>query len=324
MWGVLVGWLGGAVFGVGLLAWRVPTFHWSTLRAALSQVPTAIRFGGPLQVAAVLGTANIHVDKILLARYAGLASVVPYELGSRVTTTILTFPQLMLGPVLSEAVQLHVEGADARLRELHDRAMNYYLGATVLLLVPLLACADRILGTWLATPHPEAALVLRWVAIQSGIALSAGMATTIARAMGNTRLEAMYAVIAVSIHVGLSVILIPRFGILGALGSIVIGSIVGVTYFMTAFLRLTRWPWSSVLRAGVIPTAVLIVAALAGAAIDARLPQVPGVRGWLWLAASVAIAVGMASAALVVTRYLKWHEALSVLDRAFRTGRRPA
>ncbi|HYM80048.1 MAG TPA: polysaccharide biosynthesis C-terminal domain-containing protein [Candidatus Limnocylindria bacterium] len=323
MLGVLTAWLLGLILAITFLRLKVPRFRWSPIRSAINEASAAFRFGGPLQLAATLGTANVHVDKVLLARYATLATIVPYELGSRVATTLSALPQLLLGPVLSEAVVLHVAGARERLRELHERASHYYLSVTVLVLAPLLACADRIFLAWLGAPEPEAALVLRMLALQSGIALAAGMATTIARAMGRTKFEAIYAVIAVTTHVVLGVALVPRYGIRGALAAIILGSVVGVAYFFAAFIRLTGWSWwSSVVRVGFVPLVSLVVGVAGGAALDRMLPRVAGGNAWLWLGLSSAVTFGLTFALLLASRYLRWSEALAVVGGSIGMGRR--
>src|SRR5262249_29429852 len=122
---VLLGWLAALLLGVVLLARGAPGFRWAAPRAAAAPPGEAPGLGRPLQAATGLGVLHQQVGKLLLVRLVSLASVVPYELGLRVSTACSTFAQLVLVAMIPEASVLHAQDASERLRELHRRAGRF-------------------------------------------------------------------------------------------------------------------------------------------------------------------------------------------------------
>jgi O-antigen/teichoic acid export membrane protein len=310
-------WLVGCVLGVGLLRAALPVFRWQSPRASVGRLREVLSFGGPMQITNLLAVVHLHLDKVLLSRFVALATVAPYELGSRVATAASTLPQLILLAVLPEAAALHEAGNRERLRELYDRGSRYALTGVVVVMAPLVVCADRLYGTWLGPGHADAALVLRALALAVGISLATGMGTTLARAIARTDLEAWFALVALAIHLGLSLWLIPSRGLAGAVLATLLGTLVGAVAFMVLLGRTLAWPfWRVVVRPCAVPLVAAAIAVGSGLALDRVVPVLPAALGWAGLALTAAGASAVALAVILATRYLRWSEVRALLSRA--------
>jgi len=312
---VAIGWALGLVLGLALLPRAARGFRWTWPERASRLVREMARFGGPMQMTSLLWTINLSADKLLLSRYVALAAVTTYELGARVANSAFTFPQLMLAAVLPTATALHTSRRAARLRELHDRAGRYLLAAVAIFLAVLVGCSDRLYETWLGPGHDGAALVLRWIAVAFALLLASGPGSVIARAIGRTELETWYHVLSLALHLALSLLLLPRIGLPGALIGSVVGNFAGTALFITLVARVMSWPALVLL---VRPHGVPLLAALAGAAagwgLDHALPHAHGALAWTLLALS-GLAAALASAAVtLITRYIRWRELRAIIQ----------
>jgi O-antigen/teichoic acid export membrane protein len=311
---VMTGWALAALLGLVLLAVAAPEHRWTSPARSIASLPAALRFGAPLQITTLLWSANLQVDKLLIARYLSLAAVATYELGGRVAISAFTFPQLLLSAALPGAAALHARENDERLRELHDRLSRYVLTAAAVTTACLLGCADRLYAVWLGPGHAESALVMRGLAIGRALLLTAGAGSVIARAIGRTGLETWYHVIGLSLHVALALLLLPRLGLTGVLVAGAAGYLAGSMLFVTLVARARRWPVAPLLGPPhLVPALATAAGAAAALALDRVLPAATGVAGWAIVVAVSAAAALTALATTFSTRYLAWREARALL-----------
>jgi O-antigen/teichoic acid export membrane protein len=314
---VAIAWAFALVLGLLLLPISSPGFRWVSPARSLRHWREALRFGGPMQLTSILWTLNLQVDKLLLARYVSLVAVTTYELGSRVALSAFTFPQLLLAAVLPTAAALHARDNAARLRELHDRVGRYVLTGVALTTAILIGSSNRIYLTWLGPGHADAAMVVRWLAVTSALLLTAGTGSVVARGIGRTDLETWYHVIGLAVHLTLSLLLLPRIGLLGALIGSTAGNLAGTLLFVTLIARTMKWPSFELL---VAPHLVPVIAAAAGAiaalAVDRVMPDLTGASSWLILGVVASSAALVALAVSLLTRYIGWREATALLRPA--------
>jgi O-antigen/teichoic acid export membrane protein len=306
---VLLGWTLGLTLGSIWVRAAVPEFRWGRLVRSFRHVREAARFGAPLQLTSLLWSLNVHVDKLLLARLVALATVTPYELGARVALSAFTFPQLLLSAVLPTAAAMHATHEGPRLRELHDRVGRYLLAAIAITIALLVGSSNRLYLAWLGPGHEEAAQVLRWLAVSSGVLLTAGIGSVVARGIGRTELETWFHVASLTLHVGISVWLLPRIGLLGALTGSLVGNIAGTVVFITLVARAMKWKVMDLLvKPHLVPIIAASAGAAAGIALDHAVPHVRGVMAWAMLG-YVAAAGGLTALAVtLMTRYISWRE----------------
>jgi O-antigen/teichoic acid export membrane protein len=318
LWGLVlnggVGWAVGLLSGVLALRRAVPAFRWTGPRASSAHLRDVLAFGGPMQLASLWAVIHANLDKFLLPVFVALSAVTPYELGSRVVGSIQAFPQMLLLAMLPAASALHAAGDRARLRELYARGDRYLLTASALMVAVLVGSADRIFSAWLGPGHAEAVLVLRGLSLASGVALTTGMASVSARAVGRTDLEAWFGTIVVALHLALSLLLLPRLGLAGAVIAFLVANSIASLSFLLMVGRALHWrAWDVLVKPHGVPLLAVAVGVAAGLGLDRALPGATGITAWTLLALVAGIAGLATLGVLVSTGYFHWREARSLL-----------
>jgi O-antigen/teichoic acid export membrane protein len=306
----------GTLVGLLLLRFGAAGFRWSPPARAARRVREAMAFGGPLQLANILGVAHQQLDKLLLSRYVALALVSPYELGLRTATVLGSLPQQMLLALIPAASALHATGDAAGLRAAYDRAGRWVMAITAAVGAGFLAGAPRLLASWLGTPPPGAELCLIGLTLAMVVAMTTGTATSIARALGRTRYEAEYSGIGLGVHIALGLWLVPRYGLPGALVATFASNVLATAWFLIRFGRVTGWGFASVfLRPTLQPLVVLAVVSALGKSFATRLPHGVGLAGWFWALVAASLPALGVLVLLFATGFLPIAELRALLRR---------
>ena len=309
-----IGWVLGFALGLWQLRRAEPGFRWETPRRSVVHLREAVRFGGPIQLTNLFSVFHYQFDKFLLARFVTLAAVTPYELGLRVVTAAAAPAQLLIVPVLPAAASLHAASDHGRLRELHDRARRYMLAIGVATMASVLGSASRLYAAWLGPGHADATLALRAMAIAVTITFTTNIGATVARGVGRTDLEAWIAGAVFAIHLGLSLLLIPTWGLSGALIAIMTANLIGAALLLWLLATTLGWARAPILLE---PLGVPLLAMAAGAAVsfvlDRLLPTMSGPMAWASLALVAAAGAAAAVAVILSTGYVRWAEVRAIL-----------
>jgi O-antigen/teichoic acid export membrane protein len=316
-----IGWGLGLGLGLWQLARAELDFRWGSPARSMAHTVEAFRFGGPIQLTNMLTVMHSQLDKFLLARFVQLAAVTPYELGYRVILGVYAPPQLLVLALLPAAAALHAAENHGRLRELYLRANRYVLAAAAVTLAASLGSAGRIYWMWLGPGHAEAALALRGLSLSSAVWITTLVGTTVARGIGRTDLEAWFSVVALAAHLPLSLLLLPRYGLSGALVATLAANLIAAAFFLARLSRTLGWPRAQVLFEPLgVPLLALALGAATSFELDRLLPPLRGVTGWLLLAGVAAAGGAIALATTLATRFIRWQEARDILSFSRREG----
>jgi O-antigen/teichoic acid export membrane protein len=308
-----VGWALGLLAGVLTLNRAVPEFRWARSWPR-SHVRDVLAFGGPMQLATLWAVLHTNLDKFLLPAFVALSAVTPYELGSRVVSSIQTFPQMLLAAMLPAASAFHAAGDRARLRELYARGVPYLLTASAVMVAVLVGSAQRIFAAWIGPGHADAVLVLRGLTLASGVALATGMASVSSRAMGRTDLEAWFGTIVVALHLALSLLLLPRLGLAGAVIAFLVANLVASMSFLLMVGRALHWrAWDVLVKPHGVPLLAVAVGIAVGLGLDRALPDATGTTAWALLALVAGVSGLATLGVLIGMGYFHWREARSLL-----------
>ena len=230
------------------------------------------RYSAALQVINLGVLVQFQLDKVLLGAMVSLAAVASFEFGLRVVSALWSLPSLLLPPLIPAAAHLAAVGDQERLRRLYRRASRYVLAVAFPVAAGMIAVAPALYRAWLGPGHDDAARAATALAAMLGINILTGVGSALVRGMGRPGLEARYQVIAIVLHLGFSLLLIPRFGLTGVLWALVASTSIGSLYFVWTFHRFLGEPLGSFLR-GVIapPLAAAVLGAVLGAAASGAL-----------------------------------------------------
>ena len=252
-------------------------------------------YGYPIAASLTLTVVLASTDRFLLAAFMDEAAVGAYHAGYSIANRTLDVLFLWLGTAGQPALVMALErGGVDRLKEAaREQASTFILvGLPAAAGVALVA---RPLGEVLIGPELRAAasIVTPWIALSALLfgmtAYYFGQAFTLGR---KTKLLLVAMALPASANVILNVLLIPRFGVLGAAGATAISFGLGLLATMVMGRRVMPLPipWDALVRC--------FVATGLMAAVVWRLPAIGGL-GELALDASVG-AVVYAVAALIL------------------------
>jgi len=163
-----------------------------------------------------------------------------------------------------------------------------------------------LLQAWLGAPPPGAAAITALLAISWAVALSTGMGTSLARGIGRTSLEARFASVVLTVHLILSLILIPRMGALGTAIATVVANTVGACVFLVEVARAMEWRWQGTTIEGrVVPVIASVLGAAGGIALARVWPAAEGLTAWLRALGVASAAAAIAAIALAVGGYAR-------------------
>ena len=329
LWALEQGWgllgvlhfaIGGSVVGtlVGLLLLRLGArgFAWSTPARALGRFRETMAFGGPLQLANILGVAHQQVDKLFLARYVALALVAPYELGLRLAMVLGSIPQQVLVALMPAVSALHATGDADALRVAYDRTGRWVMAITAAIAAGVVAGAPRLLIAWLGTPPPGADLCVVGLTLAMVVAMTTGTTTVLARAMGRTRYEAEFSALGLAVHVALGLVLVPRYGLMGAVVSTFIANVAASAWFILRFARMTSWGLGSAfVQPTLRPLIALALVVYPGRELALHLPVASGLLAWMWAGIAGAVPAITVLVLLIATGFLPRAQLRSALAR---------
>lgn len=225
--GVFAGWLVSAVIGLALVGRRL------IARPSRHELGVMLRYGAPLIPVALSMWALSLIDRLMLSRLAGFDELGQYALANRIAVPVLLIV-MALGLAFSPFMLSMHQSDPEREKVVRARVLTDFTAA--LCLVGLVfALWARELGEVVAPEFDRAYRAVGIVAfglVAFGISSVVVAGISIAR---QTKWLALYAAIAAVANVALNLVLIPRFGQIGAaLATLVAYGLLAVLYLHRA------------------------------------------------------------------------------------------
>jgi O-antigen/teichoic acid export membrane protein len=259
-----------AVYAGALLrAGRVPP---PPLR--LHGVVRALRGAAPIAASQAFGLLNYNFDSLLLGVVVGPAAVGSYAVAYRPVTMVLALPLtyfVALLPVLSRA---HA-GNPAAFRDTVARSTAFSVALALPIGVGGTLLADPVIATLFGPAFATSAPVLRILCWSAVLVIARGTLCQALNAAGRSPLDLRCALASSALNVGLNLLLIPRYGTIGAAAATVAGDVLWLAM---------AWHMAARHVTAVSPVAAAARPALAAVVMAATLAWLPGVP-WLLRAA---------------------------------------
>ena len=208
----------------------------------------------------------MQIDKVLVGALVSLGAVgfyfVPLQLAQRLTTVV----GAVAVAFLPAASALHGRADRERLVELYLRATKVVAVLGLPLAALLVVFAHPILQFWI-DPHfaDKGALTLQVLAVGYGINIFSTIPAITSDSLGRPGVTTAFSVVSACFNVALSLLLIPRYGIVGAALAIAINSAVLVPVFL----------WYVHRRVLDLPIRTVAARSIAAPAVAAALALVP-------------------------------------------------
>ena len=175
----------------------------------------------------------MQIDKVLVGALVSLGAVgfyfVPLQLAQRLTTVV----GAVAVAFLPAASALHGRADREHLVELYLRATKVVAVLGLPIAALLVVFAHPILQFWIDPQFADkGALTLQLLAAGYGINIFSTIPAITSDSLGRPGVTTSFSVVSACLNVGLSLLLIPRFGIVGAALAILINSATLVPYFL--------------------------------------------------------------------------------------------
>jgi O-antigen/teichoic acid export membrane protein len=295
--------------GVPVLVWLARRlfpqirFRWAGYDGALMK--TLLRFGANLQVARLAELVLSHFDKLLLARFYGLAAVSMYDFGSRPAGRLRTVPVTAVSALQPTVSALDARADTERIRAALVRSTRYL----ALLAVPLfgysIAFADIILLVWLGPGHEQAARTLQLLSAGFFTSVLVSGLAFVALGLGEPEHQMKATLLQSILNVVLSTALVIIFGFYGAVVGTAFASLVGsLLFFRLAGKRIVPHPLRLLVRLSAKP-------------IGCGIPTALLTLGFVYLLRGFAVSGPVVELAISSTVFLLMYAALSHLTGSF-------
>lgn len=229
--------LGNGVMLLGALI-RLPiSGSMPTRESALS----LLRFSRYSVIGSIGGYAYNWIDVLLLGFFLGSASVSYYEAAWRVSVLVLLAPAAIRTAVFPQVSAWNAADREQAIENIMSQMITPALLFAIPALFGVLAIGDQLLLFLFGESYVVASLVLLILVAEKSQEAVYKVLGQMVEALNHPELTARAIVIAIVVNLIINVILIPRFGILGAAIGTTIASVTStllVLYYLTNFVTI--------------------------------------------------------------------------------------
>jgi O-antigen/teichoic acid export membrane protein len=235
-------------------------------RATLRRVGA---YGGWLFLVDAGKTLFYHADAVLIALFLPVAAVGSYSLGFRPASAISYIAGPLVAVFIPTAATMHARNEAGALQRLLLDGTRLSFGLTLAGAVWLWTFGDLLIEAWIGPGHDDAVAVMSVFVAVFLMGAFQYSASAVLRGVGAVRGFATVVLGEYAANIALSLVLIPRIGILGAaIGSLVPAVIADGLLIPRLACRAVGVAYLDLLRA--VPGAIVAGAVTAGALIALR------------------------------------------------------
>jgi O-antigen/teichoic acid export membrane protein len=290
-------------------------------------------YGAKIQVSQVGNLVCFNVDKLIISRFLGVATVSFYEVGSRLTSFMRAVPLVMLSALIPATSELRARNDREKIHQTYYLASKYVSMMTAALVGFVILEAHSVVTFWIGTGFENSVILIRILAIGYGVNVMAGAASQTGAGVGRPEFDMKSTVLLTVLNPILSIVLVRRFGAAGAAAGTSIALVVAAIYLLVIFHR--QYLEDSVRRifreVQVRPIVSASIATLAVAGFHALVPQFEEAEHFRYLipikvAADLALFAPFYMVLLIALRQITaidWNNFLGLISFGFEFLRHP-
>jgi O-antigen/teichoic acid export membrane protein len=179
------------------------------------------------------GQITTQIDPIIIGIFQPIAAVGLYSVPLAVTQKFHLAEDSVASAYFPAAVELHARNDTGRLHRLYMSTLKVVLVGMAFLIVVSAGYSGEILTAWVGRGIAEqASWIFALLACGYGLSALIGIPAQTADATGNQRWTAGFAVASAVIQLTLALILVPRFGAIGAAEALLINTVTQGAFFV--------------------------------------------------------------------------------------------
>lgn len=179
------------------------------------------------------GQITTQFDPIVIGIFQPIAAVGYYSVPLAVTQRFHVVQDSVASAYFPAAVELHSRADDEREKLLYLAALKVVLVAMIFLVAISVGYAGEIMTVWVGKSIAvQAAAIFAVLAVGYGLSALIGVPAQASDATGHQRWTAGFAVASALLQLTLALVLVPRYGPIGAATAVVINTVVQGTVFV--------------------------------------------------------------------------------------------
>jgi len=275
------------------------------------------KYGSQILVSRVGGLACFQLDKLIAARFLGIAAVQFYEVSARIATLMRNVPLLMMSAVIPAASELGARNEKDKIIRTYVMTSKYVALITIGLVGFVALEADSIFRLWLGARFDvRSVMILQILAIGYGANVLGGAASQIGAGVGRPEFDMKSTILLTILSPVLGIALVQQFGAPGAAAGTAIALMVSAVYLLVMFHRqYVETPVEGMFRdIHIRPVISGLVAIAAVTGLHQVFPAVSALRQVRYLI-PVKMGLDFATFSLVYTLFLVGLKQLTAIDR---------
>jgi O-antigen/teichoic acid export membrane protein len=213
----------------------LPTLHLDVLDFDWQEIRHIFGFSFQIYLTQIAVAIHTQIDKLYLAVFVGVEAAGWYNIAAEAAWKLRGIPGLLLSPLMAAASELAAKGEEAKLRELYYRAHKYLALVGVPLVLYVAFASKRLVDLWLGPKMGVVALPLAVLVLVNFFNLTTGPGYLILIGRGILRPGVLAALVGLTLNTTLSLPLVYRCGLVGAVGGNSLAVIAGSVFFLRLF-----------------------------------------------------------------------------------------
>ena len=246
-----------------IMSFRIlPQLKFNPFLFSAEMIKKLLKFGYKLQISRVAYVVNFQMDKLLITYFLGIGYVAFYQLGSSITQKMRQIPLILVSALVPAVSEVEARDGRESLKKVYLKGSKYVIFVSTPLLFFVSSNAYLIMLAWMGEGYENAALVIQILSGGYFAATVSGVASSIAVGVGRTEFEMKYGILVAPMNLFLSLILVIKFGLAGAVVGTSASLIFGSFYFLRMFHRYLNAPIDEFIKLFYKPVAACFIPTL--------------------------------------------------------------
>jgi O-antigen/teichoic acid export membrane protein len=229
-----------AVLLVIVSCWSVNrAMPWLSLRPHfdLGLLREMFAYGAQILVSRVGGVVCFRLDKLIVARFLGLATVPFYEFSARLSALIRALPLLMMSALIPVTSELGARNEKEKIVNTYLMTSKYVALITIGLVAFVVLEAESILRLWLGAGVEQSVVLVQILVIGYGTNVLAGAASQTGAGVGRPEFDMRSTILLTVLSPVLAIAFVQKFEAAGVAAGTSLALIIAALYLLIAFHR---------------------------------------------------------------------------------------
>jgi O-antigen/teichoic acid export membrane protein len=221
---------------------------WFSVKRAMPRISIGLHFDGALLremfgygaqilVSRLGSIVSFRLDKLIVARYLGMATVPFYEFSARLSSMARAVPLLMMSALIPATSELGARNDKEKIIQTYLMTSRYVALIAVGLVAFVALEAESLLRLWLGTGVERSVVLVQILIIGYGANVLAGPASQTGAGVGHPEFDMRSTILLTLLTPILGVALVREFGVAGVAAGTSIALCVAAVYLLAAFHR---------------------------------------------------------------------------------------